>query len=400
MILRLHHGHIRLPRLPHQRLTLLNLRSLQTSPLRPSSHRIPPITSLSTPPPSPSPSPSHSTTPPPPPPQPQTWLTNLLPKPLLPYAHLARLDKPIGSYLLYWPCFWSISMSAYTLHTPPLQTLTMLGLFGAGAVIMRGAGCTINDLWDRDLDRGVERTRGRPLASGEVSVGGAFGFLGVQLVAGAAVLTQLPVATIPVALASLPIITAYPFMKRVTYFPQITLGLAFNWGALLGPAAMFGHLHSMDMAVWGALYASGICWTLVYDTIYAHQDKRDDALVGIKSTALYFGDRTPAFLALLSTAQIGLLACAGYLNAQGPLFYLGTVGAAVHLARILGKVEYDDREDCWRWFRACTWTGAIIGAGVVGDWGWRVWRDGVREQEEHERVGEWIRRQLDTYIDK
>ncbi|ODQ54276.1 4-hydroxybenzoate polyprenyl transferase, partial [Saitoella complicata NRRL Y-17804] len=300
---------------------------------------------------------------------PQTWLNLLLPEKILPYAHLARLDKPIGSYLLYWPCFWSISMSAYTLQSDPLQTLGMLGLFGAGAVIMRGAGCTINDLWDRDLDRGVERTRSRPLPSGAVTIPGAFGFLGLQLAAGAAILAQLPVATIPIGLASLPIITAYPFMKRITNFPQITLGLAFNWGALLGPAAMYGGLSGVDMGVWGALYASGICWTLVYDTIYAHQDKRDDALVGIKSTALYFGDRTPAFLAALSTAQISLLTLSGYLNGQGPLFYLATAGAAAHLYRILKNVDYDSREDCWRWFRACTWTGAIIGAGVLGDWG-------------------------------
>ncbi|KAJ1989675.1 Para-hydroxybenzoate--polyprenyltransferase, mitochondrial precursor (PHB:polyprenyltransferase), partial [Coemansia umbellata] len=189
------------------------------------------------------------------------------PKNMRPYLYLTRIDKPIGTWLLYWPCTWGIGMAAFRGGVPILDMAYMMALFGTGAVVMRGAGCTINDMWD------VERTKTRPIASGSISRKKAFVFLGAQLSAGLAVLVQLNPYTIYFCFGSMPFVIIYPFMKRITYWPQLVLGLAFNWGALAGWSAMAG---GMDWTVTLPLYAAGISWTLVYDTIYGHQDKRDD----------------------------------------------------------------------------------------------------------------------------
>ncbi|KAI8078053.1 UbiA prenyltransferase family-domain-containing protein, partial [Gilbertella persicaria] len=217
------------------------------------------------------------------------WLDHL-PAKIAPYAFLTRIDKPIGTWLLFWPCAWSISMASYHMDGSALDAAKMMALFGTGALIMRGAGCTINDLWDRDIDDKVERTKIRPITSGVIRPSQAIAFLGLQLSAGLAVLTQLNMYSIALGASSLSLVVTYPLMKRITYWPQTVLGLAFNWGALLGWSAMIG---SLDLAVVGPLYVGGVCWTLVYDTIYAHQDKKDDVKVGVKSTALRFGQKTP-----------------------------------------------------------------------------------------------------------
>ncbi|KAG0254076.1 Para-hydroxybenzoate--polyprenyltransferase, mitochondrial precursor (PHB:polyprenyltransferase) [Actinomortierella ambigua] len=289
-----------------------------------------------------------------------------MPPSVQPYLYLTRIDKPIGTWLLYWPCAWSITMASYSAQLPLSSTLYTMALFGTGAVIMRGAGCTINDMWDRDIDKKVERTKVRPLASGAVTPKQAIAFLGLQLSAGLAVLTQLNMYSILLGASSLSLVVTYPAMKRITYWPQVVLGLAYNWGALLGSSAMLG---ACNWPVALPLYASGVCWTLVYDTIYAHQDKRDDIKIGVKSTALRFGENTPAYLTAFSAGTISMLALSGYMNDQGPLFYaLSVGGAAAHLAWQLRTVNYNNPADCWSKFASNKWTGALIFSGIFGDY--------------------------------
>lgn len=288
-----------------------------------------------------------------------TWVDRALPSSAVPYAKLVRLDRPIGSALLAWPCFWSIALAA---DPGSLPDATTLGLFGVGAFLLRGAGCTVNDLWDRDIDGKVARTRNRPIASGAISVPKAVAFLGAQLGLGLGVLLQLNDYSKILGASSLALVAAYPGMKRVTNWPQAFLGLTFNWGALLGWAEVRG---SCD---WGAvlpLYASGVAWTLVYDTIYAHQDKDDDVKVGVKSTALHFGKDTKKYLSAFAMAGTGALCASGaYVGLDYP-FYLGVASAASHLAWQIGTVNLDDREDCAAKFRSNSTYGALVFAGIV-----------------------------------
>ncbi|CEG02130.1 UbiA prenyltransferase family [Ostreococcus tauri] len=289
----------------------------------------------------------------------RTWVDEIVPALAVPYAKLIRLDRPIGTALLAWPCFWSIALAA-EVGAPPDARL--LGLFGVGSFLLRGAGCTINDLWDRDIDAKVARTRNRPIASGAVSVPMAVAFLGAQLALGLGVLVQLNDYSKILGASSLALVAAYPAMKRVTNWPQAFLGLTFNWGALLGWAAVHG---SCD---WGAvlpLYASGVAWTLVYDTIYAHQDKHDDAKVGVKSTALHFGADTKKYLSAFALAGTSALCASGaYVGLDYP-FYLGVGAAASHLAWQISTVDLNDRDDCAAKFRSNSTYGALVFAGIV-----------------------------------
>ncbi|GAA5932866.1 4-hydroxybenzoate octaprenyltransferase [Sporobolomyces koalae] len=283
-----------------------------------------------------------------------------------PYLSLARLDKPIGTWLLFWPCAWGITMASYSALVPATTWAWNLALFGTGAIVMRGAGCVINDLWDRDIDKKVERTKLRPLASGEVKPIQALTFLGGQLSLGLAILTQLNWYSIALGASSLSLVVLYPLMKRITYWPQFVLGLAFNWGALLGSSAVLGHC---DWQVALPLYAGSVAWTIVYDTIYAHQDKTDDVHANVKSTALLFGDRSLPILTGFSTGFVSLLALSGYLNGQGPAFYLMSVGgAAAHLAWQLRSVDWDQRDSCWKFFGSNRDLGAIVATGLVTDY--------------------------------
>eukprot|EP00897_Mesotaenium_endlicherianum_P006492 jgi/Mesen1/5871/ME000299S04986 len=267
-----------------------------------------------------------------------TWIERVVPRGLQPYAHLARLDKPIGTWLLLWPGLWSIAMAAPAGALPDLR---MLSLFGVGAVLLRGAGCTINDLWDRDID--VARTRTRPLAAGALSPLQGVAFLGAQLTLGLGILLQLNTFSQALGASSLALVFTYPLMKRFTHWPQAFLGLTFNWGALLGWAAVRG---SLEPGVVAPLYAACIAWTLVYDTIYAHQDKADDARVGVRSTALLFGEATPYWLAGFGASALSGLALAGYSASLGWPYYAALGAAGCHLAWQISTVDLDSRSDC------------------------------------------------------
>eukprot|EP00124_Ichthyophonus_hoferi_P004619 Ihof_evm2s531 gene=Ihof_evmTU2s531 len=232
-------------------------------------------------------------------------LVNRCPEKWQPYLKLARVDKPIGTWLLYWPGAWSIAMAA---APGTLPNMGILAIFGVGALVMRGAGCTINDMWDRKIDQQVDRTRTRPLAANQISMKAAWAFLASQLTVGLGILCTLNPYSIALGASSMGLVVTYPLAKRFTWWPQMVLGLTFNWGALLGWAAVQG---SCDWSVVLPLYLAGVNWTLVYDTIYAHQDKKDDVMVGVKSTALRFGDNSKIWLTGFGTSSIGLLALAG-----------------------------------------------------------------------------------------
>jgi 4-hydroxybenzoate polyprenyltransferase len=234
-------------------------------------------------------------------------------------------------------------------------------LFFVGAFTMRGAGCTWNDIVDRDLDGRVERTRSRPIPSGQVSVAAAAGFLVLQALIGLAVLLQFNRFAIATGIASLAIVAVYPFMKRFTYWPQIGLGLAFSWGALMGWAAAFGRL---DLPAY-LLYAGSIAWVIGYDTIYAHQDREDDALIGIKSTALLFGDRTKLMLAAFFSLAVALIALAAWRAGAGVVVGLGLVVFAAHLSWQIRRLDINDPALCLRLFKSNRDAGLILFAAFV-----------------------------------
>jgi 4-hydroxybenzoate polyprenyltransferase len=228
---------------------------------------------------------------------------------------------------------------------------------------MRGAGCTWNDIVDRDLDGSVERTRSRPIPSGQVTVVQAFVFLVLQALIGLAVLISFNTFTIALGIASLAIVAVYPFMKRITYWPQIVLGLAFSWGALMGWAAAFGQLSAPAFL----LYAGSIAWVIGYDTIYAHQDREDDALIGIKSTALLFGERTKPMLTLFYALAVVLIAAAGFLAGAGLVFPIGLAAFAAHLAWQVVRLDIADPDRCLALFKSDRDAGLILFAGLLLD---------------------------------
>lgn len=270
------------------------------------------------------------------------WVA-LLPAAARPYALLMRLDRPIGSWLLFLPGLWGIALAASSLG----QGIWLTLLFFVGAVTMRGAGCVVNDLWDRDIDRLVERTRGRPLASGAVTPRQAVAFLALLCVIGLLVLLQLNMAAIWLGVLSLLPIVLYPLAKRVTDYPQLVLGFTFGWGALMGPVAASGSL-SWAMLV---LYAATIAWILGYDTIYAHQDREDDAMVGIRSTALKFGTRTRPFLAACYAATLALLALTGWIAGLNAWFYAALLLPGALLAWQVVRLDIHDPGHCLRLFK-------------------------------------------------
>ena len=295
-----------------------------------------------------------------------SWVYRHAPVRARPYLKLARMDRPVGTWLLLWPCLWSLALAGMAGHMaghmvdwPRAAWLAVL--FAVGALAMRGAGCTYNDIVDRDLDARVARTRTRPLPAGEVSARGAWAFLAVQCLVGLGVLLQLGPAAIALGLASLLLVAAYPFMKRITYWPQAWLGLTFNWGALMGWTALTGGL-GWPAAV---LYAACVFWTLGYDTIYAHQDKEDDAMAGIKSTALRLGAHTKKALAVFYSLFFIGLAAAGWLANLPVLHYIGLGFAALHLIWQVRTVRLDDAGHCLAVFRANIRFGWIVLAAIV-----------------------------------
>jgi 4-hydroxybenzoate polyprenyltransferase len=283
-----------------------------------------------------------------------------------PYLRLARADRPIGIWLLLWPCWWSILLAAS--QTPlrflsVLYVLWLMMLFAIGAAVMRGAGCTYNDIVDRDIDAKVARTAGRPIPSGQVTVAGAIGFLVLQLLIGLGVLLQLNWFSVWLGAASLVPIAIYPFMKRITDWPQAFLGLTFNWGAMLGWAAVMGGLAVAPLL----LFAGCVLWTLGYDTIYAHQDKEDDALIGVRSTARLFGQRTKPWLGGFYVLAWLLFWAAGAIAGLGVGYVIGLAVVAGHLAWQVIRLDINDGANCLSTFKSNRDLGFImLGAILAG----------------------------------
>lgn len=302
------------------------------------------------------------------------WVYSLLPRSLWPYAQLARWDRPIGWWLLLWPCWWSAALAASAGAKPGasltdvMPSLWHLALFLVGAVVMRGAGCTYNDLVDRGIDDQVERTRSRPLPSGQVSPKQVIVFMFVQAFIGLVVLLQFNWFAVALGTASLLVVAIYPFMKRITDWPQLVLGLAFSWGALMGWAAHFGRLELAPLL----LYSGSILWVIGYDTIYAHQDKEDDALVGVRSTARLFGDKTKIWLiGLYSTAL--LFFGTAFALAEVPLPALaGLLAAGSHMIRQIRSLDIDDPDQCLKLFQSNSTVGWLIFLGLLGGGIWAV----------------------------
>lgn len=290
------------------------------------------------------------------------WVDTKLPAGLRPYARLARWERPIGWWLLLWPCWWSAALAAVAAGNA-LPNLWHLVLFFVGAVAMRGAGCTYNDIVDVDIDSKVERTRSRPIPAGQVTKAQARIFLVVQALLGFLVLIQFNTFSIALGIASLVPVAIYPFMKRVTDWPQLFLGFAFSWGALMGWAAEFGSLALTPVL----LYFGGICWTIGYDTIYAHQDKEDDALVGVRSTARLFGSHTKAALIVLYTLATVLFGLAAAFADAGPAAFAGILAGAIHLLWQVVVLDIDDGDQCLKLFRSNSTYGWIVFVGFVAD---------------------------------
>jgi 4-hydroxybenzoate polyprenyltransferase len=290
------------------------------------------------------------------------WVDRFAPVAAQPYLQLMRADRPIGTWLLLWPCWWSAALSWIAAErTRP--DLWLLFLFAVGATVMRGAGCTYNDIVDRDFDGRVARTANRPIPSGRVSAFAAAVFMVALSLIGLAVLLQFNSFAIGVGIASLAVVAVYPFMKRITYWPQSVLGLAFSWGALMGWAETFGRLD------WPALvlYAAAIAWTIGYDTIYAHQDKEDDAILGLKSTALRFGPQTKPWLTLFFTLAVLLLALAGYGAGAGWPFFAGLALASLHLVWQVVTLDVNDPANCLVRFRSNRDFGALVFLALLAD---------------------------------
>ena len=273
------------------------------------------------------------------------------------YAVLARLDRPIGAWLLFLPGLWSILLAG------PLDARAawLVLLFGVGSVVMRGAGCVVNDMWDRDMDRRVTRTAGRPLASGALRMRQAVGFLLLLLCAGLLILLQLNNLSRTLGIASLVLVALYPGAKRVTWWPQAMLGITFGWGAPMGYAAASGRLDPATLA----LYAAAFAWILGYDTIYAHQDREDDALVGVRSTARLFAGQTRPFLSACYLATVGLLALAGWIAGLGLPFFAGLLLPAALLAWQVRTLDIHDPAGCLRRFHLNRETGLLVAAAIL-----------------------------------
>ena len=272
------------------------------------------------------------------------------------FIQLCRLNKPIGSWLLLFPCLWGL-----TLASKGLPQLKLILLFTAGAILMRGAGCVYNDWVDCDLDKQVTRTKERPLASGAVSRTQAWLLISLLCLLALLILVQFSSFTIILGFASLVLVLTYPWMKRITYWPQAFLGLTFNWGALMGWSAIHNRLD--PAAFW--LFCAGIAWTLFYDTIYAHQDSQDDSLVGIKSSALRLGQRSQVFLYSCSVIMIACLTIAGYLAKVHILYYLILLPASFHLKWQCLSLDTADPQNCLYRFKSNIWVGLIVWIGLL-----------------------------------
>lgn len=292
-------------------------------------------------------------------------LVSKLPAKWIPYAELMRLEKPVGTWLLFLPSSFAIIIAAMETSASIGHTAWMLGLFGLGSLVMRGAGCTINDIFDRKLDGSVIRSVERPIASGRISVKQASVFLAGQTAVGLAILKQLPPDCWWLGLASLPLVFTYPLFKRFTYYPQAALSGCFKWGALLGFPAM----GIMDWSTMIPLYVGNFLWCMIYDTIYAHQDKKFDVKAGIKSTALAWNVKTKPICNVLATSQIALFALAGINSGLilGPGFIGGLSLFAYRLFTMIRKVDLDNPKECWKAFSSNIKTGLYFSYALLFD---------------------------------
>ncbi|KAK6517351.1 Para-hydroxybenzoate--polyprenyltransferase, mitochondrial precursor (PHB:polyprenyltransferase) [Arthrobotrys megalospora] len=306
---------------------------------------------------------------------PTAGILSYLPPKVVPYAELIRLDKPTGGLYLFYPCIWSTLMAAtmVTPIAPPIAAASTIFLFGSGAFVMRSAGCTINDFWDRKFDKHVSRTRHRPIARGAVSPTQAFWFAGAQCMAGLGILLQFPIEAILCGIPSIILVITYPLAKRVTHYPQFVLGLAFSWGALLGFPAMGMSLFdgSMALAAAGCLYGANVFWTVLYDIIYAHQDLRDDVKAGVKGIVVRHPEVTKPIMAALNVLQVGLLGAAGYFAGLGPIYYVWSVfGAGAANSWMIWRANLKDEKECWQWFKWNSWMvgGVMVGGGLTAEY--------------------------------
>ncbi len=293
---------------------------------------------------------------------PDNWVHRYAPSWFRPYARLARFDRPIGGWLLLFPCWWSLALAEHA-NGAAYPFIWFVILFAIGAFVMRGAGCTYNDIVDRDIDAGVARTRGRPIPSGEVSVKAAAVFMVLLCLIGLAVLLQFNWYTVVLGASSLLPVAIYPFMKRITNWPQLVLGLTFKWGALVGWTAARGTLE------WPAilLYAGCVTWTIGYDTLYAHQDKEDDLTLGLGSTALRFGDQTKSWVSGFYAFAIAMWAIAAWITGVGAIGMTALAAAAVHMAWQVATLDIADPANCLRRFKSNRDLGWLIFAGFVAD---------------------------------
>jgi 4-hydroxybenzoate polyprenyltransferase len=293
---------------------------------------------------------------------PGNWVDGRAPASWRPFLRLARADRPIGVWLLLWPCWWSVALAGIE-SGAAYPNLWFMALFALGAIVMRGAGCTYNDIVDRDFDSQVARTKSRPIPSGQVTVRRAQIFMVALALIGLAVLLQFNMFTVLLGLASLGVVATYPFMKRITHWPQAVLGLAFSWGALMGWAAVLGSLSAAPLLLYGA----AVAWTIGYDTIYAHQDKEDDALLGLKSTALKFGSGTWRWLTLFYALAFAGILGAGITAGAGLIFCIGLIAAAAHLTWQIATLDVTDDKSCLTRFRSNRDFGAIIFVSLIAD---------------------------------
>lgn len=293
---------------------------------------------------------------------PDNWVDRYAPEAWRPYLRLMRLDRPIGTWLLLFPCWWSLGLAEVD-QNRPYPSLWFLLLFAIGAVVMRGAGCAYNDYVDRDIDAQVARTASRPIPSGQVSPEDALVLVGGLGLAGLLVLLQFNWFTVFLGASSLLLVLIYPYMKRLTNWPQLVLGLAFNWGALVGWAAVKG---SLDWAP-VMLYLGSVAWTIGYDTIYAHQDAEDDLMLGLKSTALHFGENTPSAVGAFYSAAIVFWTLAGFLAGAHLIFFLALALIGLQLAWQVSSLDIRNPKNCLRRFRSNRDVGAVLFLGLAAD---------------------------------
>lgn len=290
------------------------------------------------------------------------WVDRYAPEDWRPYLRLARMDRPIGTWLLLFPCWWSLALAQVD-QGRPYPNLWLIILFAVGALVMRGAGCAYNDYVDRDYDAQVARTASRPIPSGQIAPEAALRFVLALSLIGFLVLVQFNWFTVFLGIGSLALVAAYPFMKRYTYWPQLVLGLAFNWGALVGWSAVTG---SLDWAP-VALYLGSVLWTIGYDTIYAHQDAEDDLMLGLKSTALRFGDNTPTWVGGFYSGALVLWTIAAFLAGAHLIFFLALALVGLQLAWQVSTLDTRDAQNClWR-FRSNRDVGAALFLGLAAD---------------------------------